>query len=153
MTYFKLLELREFNLVPAQMKKWPLVNWVVFWINVGIALSILTVLGICYTEAKVQWYYLGLFFLIMACIVLPGLIWRKTHHVHVHHYNVGMIFLVLIAYQNAFLAIFSGCANGWLVEGSTVYAFDAVFKRREDRVAPKSISQVSPDELTEAPSV
>jgi hypothetical protein len=71
---------------------------------------------------------------------VPAYVLRKTHHVHVHHYNIGMIFVVLIAYQDVVLAVFAGIANGWMIEGVTVYAPDPVFKRRELMTPQSSLS-------------
>lgn len=131
MTYFKLLGLKDFNLVPSKMKRWPLVNWVVFLIGKAIALCLLGYLIYCYIQAGVQYIYLAVFLLIICGVLVPALILRKTYWLHVHHYNVGMFFLVLVCYQDYFLAIFSGIANGYWIEGVTVYAYDPVFKRRE----------------------
>ena len=67
-------------------------------------------------------------FFIVLVFLVPALLLRKTHVLHIHHYNVGMVFVVMIAYQNVLFAVFSGIANGWMIEGVTVYAYDPVFK-------------------------
>ena len=80
----------------------------------------------------------------MAAFALPALLLRKTHVLHIHHYNVGMVFVIMIAYQNVIFAIFSGIANGWMIEGVTVYAYDPVFKPREAKVDQDKIKEEGP---------
>lgn len=116
------------------MREWPLVNWVWFCGLFMIKLAYIIALGYYYTLASVQFYYLGLAVLIMASFAIPALLLRKTHVLHIHHYNVGMVFVILIAYQNVVFAILSGIANGWLIEGVTVYAYDPVFKPKIAKV-------------------
>lgn len=113
------------------MRAWPTTNWFVFFFCLFVAISIITTMGFYYSKAGIEWYYLGLLFAILGLLFIPAYVMQETHVVHVHHYNIGMIFLVLIAYQNYALAIFSGIANGWLIEGVTVYAYDPVFKTRQ----------------------
>jgi len=132
MTYFKLLNLKGFNLVPGQMKRWPAKNWLIFLIGKIIALIVIITLSIKYIKAGVQYYYLALLVLIVCGVLIPAIILRKTYSLHVHHYNVGMFFIILICYQGYFLAVISGIANGYWIEGVTVYDYGKVFKRRQD---------------------
>ena len=116
------------------MREWPWINWAVFSGVFMIFLAIVVSLGYFYAIASVCYFYLGLAILILASLFVPACLFRKSHVMHIHHYNVGMIFVIMIAYQNIFLAVCSGVANGWMIEGVTVYAFDPVFKKRTAKV-------------------
>ncbi len=82
--------------------------------------------------------------MILAVLFVPAWLMRESHVLHIHHYNVGMIFVIMIAYQNIVLAVCSGIANGWMIEGVTVYAYDPVFKKRTDKVKTEIAKEQGP---------
>jgi len=97
-TFMKLLNLKGFNLTPHLMREWPTKNWVVFWINVVIAVSFTIYLTYRYIESDVWIMYLIALILVLTLIFLPAYLFRKTHCLHVHHYNFGMIWVFLVGY-------------------------------------------------------
>ena len=147
MTYTKLMKLKSFNLVPSKMKSWSRVNWLVFFIALVIVLGLIAKLGYSYMLADVQWYYFGLIILIIAMLFIPAFLFRKTRYLHLHHYNLGMILFVLIAYQSYSLALFSGLANGLFIEGVTTHDYAPVFKRKSPKEKiRRSLTEVVPVE-------
>lgn len=98
MSYTKMIGLQKFNLVPSSMRNWPRINWCVFLICLAINTAIVGTVGYYYTKAHIQWYYLGLLIFILCLLLLPAIALKKTRNLHVHHYNVGQILFVLIAY-------------------------------------------------------
>jgi len=129
-TYFKLLKLK-INLIPRQMKSWPLINWVVFLIFIGVAFGIIGTILYYYYRSGIMGQYIGLFILILAALFVPAVIFRRKYSLHIHHYTLGMIFLALIAYPIYPLAWLHGTANGWMIEGGTTYAYDPIFKKKK----------------------
>lgn len=51
-----------------------------------------------YIISGVWWIYVSLLFGIILVMVLITVATKKTHHLHVHHYTVGMILVLLIGY-------------------------------------------------------
>jgi hypothetical protein len=133
-TYWKLCKLKNFHLVPSQMRLWSYTNWSVFSAVLSIALAATFVSAYCYVQAGLFIVYSLLLLLFFVYLAVRAYLQHDTHTLHVHHYNIGMLFLVMITCQNYFLAIFSGIANGWMIEGVTTYSFDPMFKVR---VKPK----------------
>ena len=71
------------------MRHWPAKNWVVFLISIVMLFGIIGYLVYCYVKAHVGYAYLGAFILVNAIIFLPAILCKKTHVLHLHHYNVG----------------------------------------------------------------
>lgn len=129
-TYFDKLKLSGFNIVPSKMRRWPLKNWLIFGIVCFLLLWEVIGLAYFYIKAKVLGYYCAAAFLIVAAVAIPAWLLKTTHELHIHHYNIGMAFVVLIGYQSAVLAPLSGLFNGLMIEGVSAYAYDPVFERR-----------------------
>jgi hypothetical protein len=142
-TYFKLFKL-QLNLVPKQMKTWPLINWVIFLVVLGIGIGVVGMSLYYYYTSGVMVHYIALFIFILASLFVPALLLRKSHSLHIHHYTIGMIFLALIAYPFYPLTWLSGVANGWMIEGGTTYAFDPIFNRRKVKHADHKLQKVIP---------
>ena len=130
-TFFKYMRLKGFNLVPHQMKEWPAKNWIFFCCCAVFVIGVVATLIYHYVMSKVALYYLCAILLIIALILIPAILLRKTMYVHVHHYNFGMLWVVLIGYQSYFFAVIAGVANGMMIEGGAVYAYDPVFKKKK----------------------
>lgn len=129
-TYFKLFKL-QLNLVPKQMKTWPLVNWLVFFGGLAVSFSIIVTILYYYHQSGVLLNYIVVVILILAALFIPAVVLRRSRHLHIHHYTIGMIFLTLIAYPIYPLAWLSGLFNGFMIEGGTTYAYDPIFPRRK----------------------
>ena len=97
-TYFDKLKLNGFNIVPSKMSRWPAKNWLIFFVLCLLSLWVLIGLGYFYIEAKVLSYYCAAALIIMAAIAIPAWLLKTTHELHIHHYNIGMAFVVLIGY-------------------------------------------------------
>jgi len=97
-TFMKLLNLKGFNLTPHRMREWPAKNWIVFWVNVAIAVCFSIYLIGCYIDADLWIIYLCALVFVLTLIFLPAYLFRNSHCLHVHHYNFGMIWVFLIGY-------------------------------------------------------
>lgn len=97
-TFTKFLNLKGFNLRPDRMREWPAKNWVFFWVNIAFAVSFTIYLVICYIEADLWIIYLVAMILLLTLVFLPAYLFRKTHCLHFHHYNLGMLWVFLIGY-------------------------------------------------------
>jgi uncharacterized membrane protein len=63
-----------------------------------LILGVISYLVVVYMVAGVLWYYLGVFLLILLMFAVPFLWLRQSHDFHVHHYNIGMVIVVLVGY-------------------------------------------------------
>ena len=97
-THFDKGPMQHFSLTPDKIKKWPKMLFIIFGVVVVVVLGIAAYLITMYVFAGVFWWYLGWFCLIIAGFVIPTLIWKKTHTIHIHHYTCGMILIVLVGY-------------------------------------------------------
>ena len=61
-----------------------------------------------------------------------------------------MVFL--IGYQNFFFTVFSGIANGCMIEGGAVYAYDPVFKQKNYHELKNLKVKVIPEIKFDGPS-
>lgn len=97
-TYLDKLKLNGFNLIPSKMRTWSAKNWAVFGAVCLFALWVVIGLGYFYAKAQVLVYYCGAAILIVASVGFTAWLLKSTHEVHIHHYNIGMAFVVLIGY-------------------------------------------------------
>jgi hypothetical protein len=136
-TYSDKLKMGGFNIQPSRMRRFGADKWALFF---GICIFTIWIIGgLCwfYIKAAVLWYYLGFMLAIALSFTLPAVVLRRSHELHIHHYNIGMIFVLLIGYQSPWLTPLSGLFNGFMVEGVATYAFDPVFKLKH-RLATES---------------
>lgn len=97
-TYMDALKLPSFNLVPSKMRSWSKSNWVIFVLILLFVGWTLGSLIYFYIKAKVILYYLALLVALVLVFAIPAFVFRHTHELHVHHYNIGMVFVILIGY-------------------------------------------------------
>lgn len=90
--------MQQFVLTLSAMQTWPVALWVFFF---TIIVSILAV-GILvirqYQKAGILKIYLVLFNLIILGFAGITFLLGSSYQVHIHHYTVGMLFVVLLAY-------------------------------------------------------
>jgi hypothetical protein len=130
-THFDKGPLRNFSLTPAKIRLWPTFKWVMFSF---IFVMFLLTLGFCmyvYIVTGTEWFYLGVLVAMVLVFTLPTVIFRKTHHLHLHHYTCGMLGLLLLGYQNWLFALVHGFANGVMVEGGSRWGYDPIWYRTQ----------------------
>lgn len=67
----------------------------------AVVLIVLAVLGYLiavYITCGVIFWYIGWFALIILSFVIITCAIKKTHTIHVHHYTIGMVLIVLVGY-------------------------------------------------------
>ncbi len=72
-------------------------------------------------------WYIGWFIMIIAFFVLVTLCLRKTHHLHMHHYTIGMIMIVMFGYQSVAAAVIQGYCCGMMIEGGSRWGYDPIW--------------------------
>jgi len=97
-TYFDLLDLHGFNLVPSRMARWPAKFWIVFILLTLIPVTVIGFLLYYYIKAEVLLYYGIATAVIILAYAIPAWVLCKTHELHVHHYNFAMAFVILIGF-------------------------------------------------------
>jgi len=78
----------------------------------------------------IGWYILW-FVIIALFFVIVTLALRKTHHLHIHHYTIGMVLILLIGYQSVPAALIMGFCNGMMIEGGSRWGYDPVWIKNE----------------------
>ena len=76
-------------------------------------------------------WYIGWFFLIIGFFTVVTLCLRKTHHLHMHHYTIGMILIVMFGYQSVTAAVIQGYCNGMMIEGGSRWGYDPIWIRND----------------------
>ena len=74
---------------------------IVYFFALMLILLICGVLGyaiaVYVLNGLIMWY-IGWFFLIIGFFTVVTLCLRKTHHLHMHHYTIGMILIAMFGY-------------------------------------------------------
>ena len=83
-------------------------------------------------------WYIGWFLLIIAFFAIVTYCRRKTHHIHIHHYTIGLILILLLGYQSVAAAVIQGYCNGMMIEGGSRWGYDPIWIRNEKN-APDNI--------------
>ena len=123
--------MQQFSLNPEFIKKWPKI---LYFIAVGVVVIVLAVLGYLlavYILDRYIYWYLIWFAIIVLFFVLVTLALKKTHHIHVHHYTIGMVLVVLIGYQSIPAALMMGFCNGMMIEGGSRWGYDPIWIKNE----------------------
>jgi len=87
---------------------------------VPIILSMMGVVAwhlyLIFEDSLVVWY--SIFYgVVLLAMVLPTVIFRKTHHLHMHHYGIFGLLIPFFAFPNAFSMACLGVVSGVYVEG------------------------------------
>lgn len=88
------------------MKIWTAKLWLVFVGAIVIILGIVAYFTWVYVVADVIWQYCIFFVAICSVLGVISLILRKSHSIHIHHYNIGMVAVALIGYRSIPALIF-----------------------------------------------
>ena len=116
------------------MKNWPPILWAVFFGLIILLGGILIFLFDAYKEFGLEQRY----FLWIVLVVLY-FYYRSIGSVdmHIHHYNIGIIFMTLIGYQSAFSTIVHGIMNGIFIEGVTRYNYGPIWIYKYEDISPR----------------
>jgi len=90
--------MQQLSFNPEFIKKWPKVLYFIALAVLGIVLAVLAYLIAVYILDKYIGWYILWFVIIVLFFVIVTLVLRKTHHIHIHHYTIGMVLIVLVGY-------------------------------------------------------
>lgn len=94
-------------------------------------LAVLVYFIVVYSMDKYIGWYILWFVIIALFFVIVTLALRKTHHLHIHHYTIGMVLILLIGYQSVPAALIMGFCNGMMIEGGSRWGYDPVWIKNE----------------------
>ncbi len=69
-----------------------------------------------------------IFNIIVLGFIAITLLYGQSYQIHIHHYTVGMLFVVLLGYQSLVVTILHGFVNGVMIEGASRWGYDPVWK-------------------------
>ncbi len=130
-THFDRGPMTGFSLTPDKIKQWPKLLWLLLMVILTIIMGFFVYLIIVYVHAGVIWWYLGFFLIIILGFASITAIFRRTHHIHVHHYTCGMVLIVLCGYQSIPASLFHGFCNGMMIEGGARWGYDPIWVRKQ----------------------
>jgi len=116
--------MQEFVLDWKIMKNWPPILWGVFTFLVAAGGYIIVDLFFTYAEYSLE----GLFVYMVLSIAFY--FWyrgRDAIDVHIHHYVVGFIAVLLISYQSVFFTFVSAIFSGVMIEGASRWGYDPIW--------------------------
>ena len=90
--------MQQLSFNPEFIKKWPKVLYLIALAVLAIILAVLGYLLAVYIIDKYIGWYVLWFVIIILFFVIVTLVLRKTHHIHIHHYTIGMVLIVLVGY-------------------------------------------------------
>jgi hypothetical protein len=128
--------MQKFSMNPEFMKQWPVSLWILLIGLVLLLLGIFTYMLIVYYMCGFLWWYIIFFVVIALGFILPTVILRKSHHIHVHHYTIGMVLISLIGYQSIPAALIHGFCNGMMIEGGCRWGYDPIWIRHKPAEQP-----------------
>jgi hypothetical protein len=135
-THFDKGIMTQFVLKPEKIKKWPLTLWIIAAVIGCLALAIVGYMIYAYVRAGVWYWYIAWTALVLLTFVLITVIFRKHYSLHMHHYTVGMIVIVLIGYQSIPASLVMGFCNGMMIEGGSRWGYDPIWVKKK-APAPK----------------
>lgn len=115
----------------------------------GIVLAVLGYLLAVYILDKYIGWYVLWFVIIILFFVVVTLALRKTHHIHVHHYTIGMVLIVLVGYQSVPAALIMGFCNGMMIEGGSRWGYDPIWVQNEKPKEVKTANDLAVKERDE----
>jgi uncharacterized membrane protein YfcA len=98
---------------------------------VVIVLAVLGYLMAVYILDRYIYWYIIWFVIIIVFFVVVTVAVKKTHHIHVHHYTIGMVLVVLIGYQSIPAALIMGFCNGMMIEGGSRWGYDPIWVKND----------------------
>ena len=132
-------------MTPEAIKNQGCLLRVLFVVMICAAVGLIGLLAYLYYVAGVIWLYAGFLCLVVLFFTVPTLCLRKTHELHIHHTNIGMILATLLGYQSIPVTILHGIANGIMIEGGARWGYDAIWEKRgsSDAVERMQSDQIS----------
>lgn len=125
------------------MRKWPKILWIIFVSLIVLALAIVGYMIYAYVMADRIWWYVGWTALVIGGFIGITVVCNKCYRIHMHHYTVGMIVIVLLGYQSIPCAIVHAFCNGMMVEGGSRWGYDPIWIYRKPKApAPEPVPQV-----------
>jgi len=82
------------------MKTWNLTLWVVFALILCVCVYIANFVIHSYLKAGVLRRYLFLLASIIFYFTIASVVWRGDYELHLHHYTVGMVAVIMLGYQS-----------------------------------------------------
>ena len=116
--------MKEFVLDWKVMKKWPATLWAIF---VGLVIFfgyMILELFFIYSEFGLMASF------IMLIIGIAFYFWyrgRDAIDVHIHHYVVGFLAVLIIQYQSEFFTFVSAIFTGVMIEGGSRWGYDPIW--------------------------
>ena len=80
------------------MKTWNITLWVIFASILALVVYVANHVIISYYKAGVLWRYLCLMAMIFFFFVIASVIWINDYEIHLHHYTVGMVAVILLGF-------------------------------------------------------
>ena len=119
--------MQKFSFAHDRIKEWPWFLWALAASLAVLLLGLMIYFIIVYARAGVLLGYFIFAVLIFLAFLIPTLVLKKTHKLHVHHYTIGMILICLIGYQSVAAAIVHGYCNGMMIEGGCRWGYDPIW--------------------------
>ena len=80
------------------MKTWNITLWLIFASILGMVVYVANHVITSYYKAGVLWRYLCLMAMIVFIFTIVSVVWINDYQMHLHHYTVGMVAVVLLGY-------------------------------------------------------
>ena len=106
-------------------------HWVLLATLIVVVVGVAGYLIYLYLLAGVIWVYAGILLVIALFFTIPTCVLSKTHDLHVHHTNIGMVIITILGYQNPLVTILHGIGNGVMIEGGCKWGYDAIWENKD----------------------
>eukprot|EP01017_Pseudomicrothorax_dubius_P038085 TRINITY_DN5659_c0_g4_i1.p1 TRINITY_DN5659_c0_g4~~TRINITY_DN5659_c0_g4_i1.p1 ORF type:complete len:311 (+),score=16.14 TRINITY_DN5659_c0_g4_i1:130-1062(+) len=126
-TYLDAGRLSNIKLNAKHMEQWKCFEWMTILVITLVFTVLFSYCAYCYyVMGRLAYYGIGC----VVCFAAVGLgqFLVKEGKVHVHHFNLGMFFFLLIGIQRPVAAFFQGAFAGVMVEGAMRWGFEPPVK-------------------------
>jgi uncharacterized membrane protein YccC len=104
-TFFDKGPMQKMSFNPQFIRTWtPLLFFFAFCLSMVISGVLGYAIAVYVLDGMIGWY-IGWFVLIIAFFITVTLCLRKTHHIHVHHYTIGLVLILMFGYQSVTAAV------------------------------------------------
>ena len=117
----------QFTLEWDVMKNWPWYLWAVFVMLCLFLLSNIAYLLRLYYASEVLPQYLLLVAAIPTFFIVVTKYYGDRRKLHIHHYVIGFVVVMLAGYQNYYVSSLGGIFMGIMVEGAARWGFDPIW--------------------------
>ena len=156
-THFDKGVMTKFVLKPEKMKTWPKILWIIFVSIIVLALAIVGYMIYAYIMADRWWQYIVWTLVVILGFVGITVACSKCYSIHMHHYTVGCIVIVLLGYRSIPCAIVHAFCNGMMIEGGSRWGYDPIWIYKKPKApapaaepaADQSQDKLKPDDAKE----